>query len=75
MGSPRNGRTTFTWSPPYTVWYNFVRIHKAHRLTPAMSAGLTDRLRSMEDTAALIDNAEVQKIAKQRAALLSEPVL
>jgi hypothetical protein len=28
----------------YTVWYNFVRIHKTLRVTPAMAAGLTDRL-------------------------------
>ena len=28
----------------YTVWYNFVRIHKSLRVTPAMAAGVTDRL-------------------------------
>lgn len=28
----------------WTVWYNWVRIHKSLRLTPAMAAGLTDRL-------------------------------
>jgi IS1 family transposase len=41
----------------YTVWYNFVRVHKTLRVTPAMQAGLTDRLWSMEDVAALIDAA------------------
>ena len=25
----------------YTVWYNWIRTHKAHRVTPAMAAGLT----------------------------------
>ena len=25
----------------YTVWYNFVRIHKTLRVTPAMAAGLS----------------------------------
>jgi IS1 family transposase len=57
----------------YTVWYNYVRIHKTHRLTPAMSAGLSDRLWSMEDIVTLVENAEVQKIARGRAALLSDP--
>ena len=28
----------------WTVWYNWVRIHKTLRVTPAMAAGLTDRL-------------------------------
>jgi hypothetical protein len=32
-----------------------VRIHKTLRVTPAMAAGLTDRLMSMEDVVALID--------------------
>ena len=41
----------------YTVWYNFVRIHKTLRVTPAMAAGVSARLWSMEDVAALIDAA------------------
>lgn len=41
----------------YTVWYNFVRQHKSLRVSPAMAAGLTDRLWSMEDIAALVDAA------------------
>ena len=28
----------------YFVWYNFLRIHKTLKITPAMAAGLTDRL-------------------------------
>ena len=34
--------------------YNFVRIHQTTRLTPAMSAGLTDRLWEMEDLVAIL---------------------
>lgn len=41
----------------YAVWYNFCRIHKSLKVTPAMAAGLTDRLWSMEDIVALIDAA------------------
>jgi IS1 family transposase len=39
----------------YTVWYNFVRIHKTLKVTPAMAAGLSPILWSMEDVANLID--------------------
>jgi hypothetical protein len=42
----------------YFVFYNFVRIHKMLRVTPAMAAGVSDRLWSMEDIIALIDAAE-----------------
>lgn len=41
----------------YTVWYNFVRIHKTLRVAPAMAAGISDRLWSMEDAAAPTDAA------------------
>jgi len=37
----------------YTVWYNWIRTHKAHRVTPAMAAGLTDKLMDMADVARL----------------------
>lgn len=40
----------------YFMFYNFVRIHKTLKVTPAMAAGLTERLWSMEDIVALIDN-------------------
>jgi IS1 family transposase len=33
----------------YFVYYNFVKIHKTLRVTPAMEAGLTDRLMEVED--------------------------
>jgi hypothetical protein len=39
----------------YTVWYNFVRQHKTHRLSPAMAAGITDRLWSLENIAGLVE--------------------
>ncbi len=42
----------------YFVFYNFVRIHETLRVTPAMAAGLTGSLMSMEDVVALIDARE-----------------
>lgn len=41
----------------YTVFYNFVRIHKSLKVTPAMAAGITDELLEMEDIVTLIDKA------------------
>ncbi len=31
------------------AWYNFVRVHKTLRVTPAMAAGLTDRVWNLLD--------------------------
>lgn len=39
----------------YFVHYNFRRIHKTLRVAPTMAAGITDKLRTMEDVVALID--------------------
>lgn len=39
----------------YFVFYNFVRIHRSLRVTPAMAADVTDRLWSFEDILAKID--------------------
>jgi IS1 family transposase len=42
----------------YFLFYNFVRIHKSLRVTPAMAAGITDKLWSIEDVVALLDAGE-----------------
>jgi IS1 family transposase len=39
----------------YTVWYNYVRQHTTLRCSPAVAAGLSKTLWSMEDIVALID--------------------
>ena len=39
----------------YTVWYNFIRIHKSLRVTPAMAAGLSKTLWDMEDLVRIMD--------------------
>lgn len=38
------------------MWYNFVKIHQTLRMTPAMAAGVTNRLREAEDIIALLPN-------------------
>jgi hypothetical protein len=38
----------------YTVWYDFVKLHRAHRMSSAM-AGVTDKLWSTADLAEIID--------------------
>jgi hypothetical protein len=35
------------------MWYNFARIHKTVRVTPAMEAGVSDHIWSMEEIARL----------------------
>lgn len=37
------------------VWYNFVRVHQTLRVTPAMAAGLSDHVWSLEEIARLLD--------------------
>jgi IS1 family transposase len=57
----------------YTVWYNWIRTHKAHRVTPAMAAGLTDKLLDMADVARLIDDAQMRVTIQQRVTALALP--
>src|SRR2546430_7548060 len=42
----------------YFMHYNFVRIHQTLRYTPAMAAGVTDKLWSLDDMAALVEASE-----------------
>ena len=42
----------------YTVWYNWARVHKTLRTSPAQAAGLTERLWDMADIVKLIEDAE-----------------
>lgn len=36
----------------YAVWHNFVKMHKTLKMTPAMAAGVSKTLWSMEDVVA-----------------------
>ena len=42
----------------YALWYNFVRVHKTPRTSPAMAAGIETRLWSMKDVVRLIERRE-----------------
>ncbi len=44
----------------HMMYYNFVRIHKTLRVTPAMAAGVTDRLWEIADIAKLVESAEAK---------------
>jgi IS1 family transposase len=50
----------------YFAFYNWTRIHKTLRVTPAMAAGLTDRVWDMADIVRLVDEYEASR--KGRAA-------
>ena len=44
----------------HMTYYNFVRIQKTLKVSPAMAAGVTDRLWEIGDIAALFDAADVK---------------
>jgi IS1 family transposase len=46
----------------YFMHYNFCRIHQTLRVTPAMEAGVTDKLMTLEDMVRIVD--EWEKIRK-----------
>ncbi len=39
----------------YTVWYNFIRIHKTLKMSPAMAAGVSQTLWSVDDLCQTMD--------------------
>ena len=41
----------------YTVWYNYVRMHKSLKMSPAMAAGVSETLWDMADIVKLIEDA------------------
>jgi IS1 family transposase len=44
----------------HMMYYNFVHIHKTLRVTPAMAAGVSDRLWKIADIAILVEQAEAK---------------
>jgi hypothetical protein len=43
--------------------YNFINSHRTLRVTPAMAAGVTDRLFDVSDIVAILEGAEAQRAA------------
>jgi hypothetical protein len=39
----------------YTIWYNWVRIHKTLRVTPAMASGLAEKVWDWAEIVRLMD--------------------
>lgn len=55
----------------YFFWYNWVRSHKKHRVTPAMAAGLKDKLFDWTDAIRMIDARERDALVEKRQAMLA----
>jgi hypothetical protein len=47
----------------YFMQYNFVRIHQTLKITPAMAAGVTNRLWEMADMVKVLEDWEAGKVA------------
>ena len=43
--------------------YNFIKIHRSLRVTPAMAVGVTDRLWEVSDLVALLEADEAERAA------------
>ena len=50
----------------HMIYYNFVRIHKALKTSPAMAAGVTDRLWDIADIVMLIEKEEAEATPTKR---------
>lgn len=49
----------------HMMYYNFVRMHKTLRMSPAMAAGVSDTLWGMKDIVKLVEDAEAAKSTKR----------
>jgi hypothetical protein len=57
----------------YAVWYNWLRIHKTLRVTPAMAAGLSKVVMDWSDIIVLMDADAADALRARRAAMLDVP--
>jgi IS1 family transposase len=49
----------------HMMYYNFVRIHSKLRMTPAMAAGVSDRLWDVADIVALVEAEEAKSVTRR----------
>ena len=49
-----------------TFYYNFVRLHQTLRITPAMAAGVSNKLWEMGDVVKLLEDYESKRIEHKR---------
>ncbi|BDV37283.1 hypothetical protein DSM21852_05360 [Methylocystis bryophila] len=49
----------------FAFFYNFCRIHKTLRITPAMAAGVTERFWEVTDIVKMIEAEEAKTVAKR----------
>lgn len=49
------------------IYYNFVRIHKSLKTSPAMAAGVTNKLWEIEDIVALLDARDARRVESRKA--------
>ena len=59
---------------PHFMFYNFVRIHQTLRITPAMAAGVTDRVCEIADIVKLVDAKPDYEDAQYGSALGIDPM-
>jgi hypothetical protein len=45
----------------FAMYYNFVRIHRTLRVTPAIAAGVTDKLWEIGDVVAILEAWEAEQ--------------
>ena len=48
----------------HMMYYNFVRINQTLRVTPAMAAGVSDRLWEIADIAKLVEDAKTARVER-----------
>jgi IS1 family transposase len=55
----------------FAMYYNFVRIHKTLRVTPAMAANVTDKLWEASDIVAMLEEWEAAQVIEAREKALA----
>lgn len=54
----------------HNFWYNFGRVHKTLRVTPAMAAGVADHVWTMEEIVAMLEAKEAKAAAPKLSGLV-----